>query len=139
VCACPSDPTTDAFVEALHHLQNPQLWLSDGLKAMSKALRSKSMSPLEAKKKALAIYKKTHARVFGETGRSSSRGSSSGGSGGGGGSINRDFATKWRRVVEAKFGADGSKVDKDSVSGLYPLIFNINVLGKKKYSPFFSI
>ena len=54
-----ADRRTDAFVEALHGLQHPELWLKNSLRAMAMALRSK-----EATKEAqLATCKDIYRKV----------------------------------------------------------------------------
>jgi len=114
------DPTTSAFVEALHGLQHPELWLKDGLRAMrlllqspeGKALASASPSELAAKLKALYLP------VFDRVADDSSASKQLVGGRSGVGSHNRDFAAKWKRDLEAHFGRQGSKITPTNFKGV---------------------
>lgn len=101
-----ADPTTDAFVESLHGLQHPELWLKDACKAMLKVLHGKGPQAeaqrifLEAQRICLSDAKPL---VGGRAGI---------------GGYNRNFIGKWRKQAEEKCGRDGSKATKQSVKEL---------------------
>ena len=80
--------------------------MKDAIRAISIVFRNKDL-PLPARQsQARAVYKRAYARVI-ECGE---RGHPLTGQRNGVGSYNRDFAGKWKRVLENACGRDGQKL-----------------------------
>jgi len=106
-----TNSASEAFVEALHGLQHPELWLKDSLRAMSLVLRSKTLTPAQQQAECAALFATVHKQVLSDA-------SPLVGGRRGMGSYNRDFASKWRKPVEAALGRDGSKVTAKTLKPL---------------------
>jgi hypothetical protein len=93
-------------VVALTSSQHPELWLKDALRAISIVFRNKALSSPERQAQARSLYQRTYHRVIecGEKGHPLT------GHRNGVGSYNREFAGKWKRVLESACGREGQKL-----------------------------
>jgi hypothetical protein len=86
--------------------QHPELWLKDAFRAILLVFRNKAAPLPTRQQQARAVYLRAYARVV----ESGERGSSLTGHRSGVGSYNKDFAGKWKKVLEATCGRDGAKL-----------------------------